>query len=73
MKTRQKPRSDLRSVAQTTVLCHLSNIAQQSGQQIAWDNSKWDLSGKAGKNVEAYSRPYRKPYKLTMNKPSAGM
>ncbi|MCC7229372.1 MAG: Gfo/Idh/MocA family oxidoreductase [Fimbriimonadaceae bacterium] len=72
VKTREKPRADLRSVAQTTVLCHLSNIALQSGQQIEWDNKKWDLAGNAGKNVEAYNRPYRKPYKLTVTKPSAG-
>ncbi|HJP82801.1 MAG TPA: Gfo/Idh/MocA family oxidoreductase [Fimbriimonadaceae bacterium] len=70
VKSRSKPRADLRSVAQTTVLCHLANVALLSGETVKWDNKKWDLDGKAGRSTQSYSRPYRKPYSLPMYRPS---
>lgn len=70
VKTRSKPRADLRSVAQTTVVCHLANISLQSGEQVLWDDKKWDVSGKGAKDVQPYRRNYRKGYKLPIYKPS---
>lgn len=64
VKARTQPRSDLRSMAQTTIVCHLANAALLSGQSVRWDKSKMDLVGQAGRNTLAYARPYRKPYKL---------
>jgi predicted dehydrogenase len=69
VKTRSKPRADLPSVAQTTVVCHLSNVALFSGEMVKWDAKKQDFVGKAGKNTLSYRRPYRKGYKLPEYRP----
>ncbi len=71
VKTRSKPRADLGSVAQTTIVCHLSNVALESGEMVKWDAKKHDLVGKAGKNTLSYRRPYRKGYRLPEYRPSA--
>jgi predicted dehydrogenase len=64
VKTREKPRADLSSVAQTTIVCHLANCALYSGQTVAWDNKRMDISGRAGRNTLAYQREYRRPWSL---------
>ena len=69
VKTRSKPRAGLPSVAQTTVVCHLSNVALFSGEMVKWDAKKQDFVGKAGKNTLSYRRPYRKGYKLPEYRP----
>jgi len=66
VKSREKPRADLASVAQTTICCHLANIAAMSGEMLHWDNDKMDLAGRAGKNEIGYRRDYRKPWSLPM-------
>ncbi len=71
VKTRSKPRADLGSVAQTTIVCHLSNVAMYSGETIHWDNAKQDIAGKAGKETQSYTREYRKGYHLPIYKPEA--
>lgn len=68
VKSRQKPRADLASVAQTTIVCHLSNIALDAGETVRWDNAKMDLAGRAGRNSQAYRREYRKPWTLPIYK-----
>jgi predicted dehydrogenase len=68
LKTREKPRADLHSVAQTTMCCHLVNCALNAGETVFWDDEKEDIRGKSGKRSLAYQRPYRKPYSLTMHK-----
>ncbi len=64
VKSRQKPRADLASVAQTTIVCHLVNAALESGQVVRWNKAAMEIDGKTGKDTLAYSRPYRKPWKL---------
>lgn len=64
IKTREKPRADLASVAQTTDCCHLVNAALFSGEQVRWDKSKYDIAGSAGKRTMGYTRQYRKGYTL---------
>lgn len=71
VKARSKPRADLGSVAQTTVVCHLSNIALYAGETVRWDNQKQDIVTKSGKNTLSYKRPYRKGYKLPIYKRNA--
>ena len=68
LKTRGTPRADLESVAQTTIVCHLVNASLYSGETVKWDKDKMDIVGKVGRDTMAYSRPYRKPYNLTMHK-----
>jgi predicted dehydrogenase len=68
VKTREKPRADLASVAQTTIVCHLSNAAMYAGETLRWDSKKWDLVGKAGRSALQYHRPYRDGYKLPQYK-----
>lgn len=65
VKTREKPRATLGSVAQTTMVCHLSNAALFSGKTVKWDKKKMDIVGSAGKETSAYDREYRKPWVLT--------
>jgi predicted dehydrogenase len=69
VKDRGTPRADLASVAQTTIVCHLANVALMSGETIKWDDKRQDLVGRAGKNTSAYQREYRKPYKLPIYRP----
>nr|CAA9255475.1 GH109 [uncultured Armatimonadetes bacterium] len=64
VKTRTQPRSNLLSMAQSTIVCHLANAALLAGETVRWDKNKMDIVGKAGKNTLSYQRPYRKPYKL---------
>lgn len=64
VQTRKRPRADLRSVAQTTICCHLSNCALLSGEVVHWDNNLNDIAGKAGKNTMSYRRHHRKGYEL---------
>jgi predicted dehydrogenase len=66
VKTREKPRATLGSVAQTTMVCHLSNAALWSGQTVHWSKDKMDIVGTAGKETMAYDREYRKPWSLKM-------
>ena len=67
LKTREKPRADLASVAQTTITCHMVNVALESQEVIRWDAKANDLAGSNGRGTLAYARPYRAPHVLPMN------
>jgi predicted dehydrogenase len=71
VKSRSRPRASLASVAQTTIVCHLSNIALQAGETVHWDAARHDIVGRAGKETQSYSRPYRKGYTLPIYRPEA--
>lgn len=64
VKSREQPRSNLASMAQTTITCHLANVATLAGETIRFDKSKMDIVGKAGRHTSSYTREYRKPWKL---------
>jgi predicted dehydrogenase len=64
VKSRNKPRADLASVAQTTNVCHLINASLFSEQTVRWDKRSNDLVGNAGKDTTAYNREYREGYTL---------
>ena len=64
VKTREQPRAKLESVAQTTVVCHLSNVALYAGETVHWDKKTMDIVGKTGKSTQQYHRQYRKGYTL---------
>lgn len=64
VKTRQKPRADLASVGQTTIICHLANAAMYQGKEVRWNNALMDIEGRDGKNTIAYRRSYRKGFEL---------
>lgn len=68
MKTREKPRSDMASMAKTTMICHLGNISYQSQSTVKWDVKTQDIANRAARNAMAYERPYRKPWKLKVYK-----
>lgn len=68
VKSREQPRSNLASMAQSTIVCHLANAALLAGETVTWDKAKMDLVGKAGKDTQSYYREYRKPWKLPMYK-----
>ena len=64
VKSRREPSANLRSVAQTTIVCHLVNASLFSGSTVKWDKKRMDIVGNVGKDTSAYDRPYRAPYKL---------
>ena len=68
VKSREQPRSNLASMAQTTITCHLINVALEAGESVQFSKEKMDIVGKAGKNSIYYSREYRKPWKLPIYK-----
>jgi len=68
VRTRTQTRSNLASMAQTTITCHLVNMAYLSGETVRWSKAKMDLVGNAGKNTTSYFRPYRKGYTLPIYK-----
>jgi predicted dehydrogenase len=68
LKSREQPRSNLASMAQTTIVCHLANVALLAGETVHWSKEKMDIVGKAGKDTQSYAREYRKPWKLPIYK-----
>ncbi len=68
VKSREQPRSNLASMAQTTITCHLINVALEAGESVQFSKEKMDIVGKTGKNSIYYSREYRKPWKLPIYK-----
>jgi predicted dehydrogenase len=68
VKSREQPRSNLASMAQTTITCHLINIALLAGEPVRWSKEKNDIEGKAGRHSIYYAREYRKPWKLPVYK-----
>ena len=68
VKSREQPRSNLASMAQTTIVCHLANASLLAGETVHWSKEKMDLVGKAGRDTSSYLRPYRAPWKLPIYK-----
>ncbi len=68
VKSREQPRSNLASMAQTTITCHLINVALEAGESVQFSKEKMDIVGKAGKDSIYYHREYRKPWKLPIYK-----
>lgn len=69
MKSREKPASNIDSMGRTTMLCHLGNIALQSGKTLRWDAKDQDVANRGDvKDCISYEREYRKPWKLKMYK-----
>jgi predicted dehydrogenase len=65
VKTRQTPHSGIESMAKTTMICHLGNIALQSGKTLHWDAKKQEVENHRDvKHCISYEREYRKPWKL---------
>jgi predicted dehydrogenase len=65
VRTHATPASGIESMAKTTMICHLGNIAYQSGRTIFWDAKRQDVANRdAIRGCVSYERPYRKPWKL---------
>jgi predicted dehydrogenase len=65
VKTRKTPASDIGSMAKTTMLCLLGNIALQSGRTLRWDVRAQDVANRADvKHCVSYHREYRRPWRL---------
>jgi predicted dehydrogenase len=62
VKSRKQPASDIGSMAKTTMLCLLGNIALQSGKTLRWDAHKQDVANHGDvRHYISYEREYRKP------------
>ena len=68
LKSREQPRSNLASMAQTTIVCHLANASYLAGEPVRWSKEQMDIVGRAGKDTIYYQREYRKPWKLPVYK-----
>ncbi len=64
IETGDQPRSNIASMAKTTIICHLINTAYLAGQPVRWNNEKNDIEGAAGKDTQSYAREYRSPWVL---------
>jgi hypothetical protein len=65
VRSRTQPTSDIASMAKTTMLCLLGNIALQSGKTLGWNAQTQDVTNHADvKHCISYDREYRKPWKL---------
>jgi predicted dehydrogenase len=68
IRSRDTPNSDIESMAKTTIVCHLGNLALQSGTTIHWDAKTQDVvHPRSVEHCLAYQREYRKPWKLEMH------
>jgi predicted dehydrogenase len=68
IRSRATPNSDIESMAKTTIVCHLGNIALQSGSTLHWDAQAQDVAHHRGvAHCLAYQREYRKPWRLDMH------
>jgi predicted dehydrogenase len=61
IKSRQQPVSDLASAHQTSLACHLANIAARVGRVVRWDASANAIAGDAEANA-LLTKPYRAPW-----------
>lgn len=65
MRTRATPTSGIESMAKTTIVCQLGNIAYQTGRTIYWDAAQQDVRNRRdAKRCATYHRDYRAPWKL---------
>jgi predicted dehydrogenase len=61
VKSRQPPVSDLASAHQTSLACHLANIAARVGRVVNWDADHNAITGDAEANA-LLTKPYRAPW-----------
>ncbi len=64
VESREQPRSNIASMAKTTIVCHLINASFLSGSAVRWNAETNDIEGEAGKNTLSYRREYRSPWTL---------
>ena len=63
MRTREKPRSDIETAHDSTIACHLGNLAFRLGRRVDWDvNKERPINDPDADRL--FCREYRKPWKL---------
>jgi predicted dehydrogenase len=61
VKSRQAPLADLEGAHQTSIACHLANIAMRTGRVIQWDPARNDIVGDAAASA-LLTKTYRAPW-----------
>ena len=61
VKSRQAPLADLEGAHQTSIACHLANIAMRTGHVIEWDPARGDIVGDAAASA-LLTKTYRAPW-----------
>ena len=61
VKSRQAPLADLEGAHQTSIACHLANIAMRTGRVIEWDPARGDIVGDAAASA-LLTKTYRAPW-----------
>jgi hypothetical protein len=64
VETRDAPRSNIASMAKTTIVCHLINASYLASAPVRFNKEKLDIEGEAGKGTQSYRRAYRSPWVL---------
>ncbi len=65
LKSRNKPNSDVETGHNSTMVCHLGNLAFRLGRKIKWDVENEKAVGDAEAQA-LVNKPYREPWKLPM-------
>jgi predicted dehydrogenase len=65
VRSRAKPNADVEEGHRSATMCHLGNIATRLRRSLRWDAEKEICVGDA-EATRALSRPYRKPWSLTV-------
>jgi predicted dehydrogenase len=61
VKSRQAPLADLASAHQTSIACHLANLAMRTGRVLTWDASANDVAGDPAASA-LLTKTYRAPW-----------
>jgi hypothetical protein len=61
VKSRQAPLADLGSAHQTSIACHLANLAMRTGRVLTWDASANDIAGDPAASA-LLTKTYRAPW-----------
>ena len=64
VESRKQPRSNIHSMARTTIICHMINAAYLAKAPVQWSAESHDVVGDAAKGTQSYRREYRAPWVL---------
>jgi predicted dehydrogenase len=64
VESREPPRSNIASMARTTIVCHLINASFLAKAPVRLDAETLDIQGDTGKDTISYRRDYRSPWTL---------
>ncbi len=64
VESRKASRSNIASMAKTTIVCHLINASYLAKVPVRFDAGKLDIDGDTGRGTQSYRSDYRSPWVL---------